>query len=238
MKLGRIADDWLPPVLTRRLRAARAPRYRGLNNLDRQLEKYLDKDSGYFVELGANDGLNQSNSWYFERFRGWRGLLVEPSQANYIKCRANRAPETAVFCAACVGFDYAEPLVTIAWANLMSAPIGLDSDVDDAVAHATRGALQYDQAATSFLFGAEARTLTALLDAAKAPTVIDFLSLDVEGAELEVLRGIDHSRYRFRYILVEARDLERMQAHLAPAGYEFVENFSHHDRLFRDRRND
>ncbi len=44
-----------------RLESAKAIKYTALNELDKKLEKYLDFDHGYFVELGANDGLTQSN---------------------------------------------------------------------------------------------------------------------------------------------------------------------------------
>ncbi len=90
-------------ALTKRLLHGK---YFSVNQLDRKLERYVDKDGGYFVELGANDGVTQSNSLHFEKFRGWRGLLVEPTPHNFIKCRKNRAARSAVFCAACVSFDY------------------------------------------------------------------------------------------------------------------------------------
>ena len=61
------------------IRRALRGKYTGLDQLDRKLEKYVDYDYGYFVELGANDGVTQSNSLYFEKYRKWRGLLVEPS---------------------------------------------------------------------------------------------------------------------------------------------------------------
>ena len=45
-------------------------RYFSINDLDKSLEQYLNFERGYFVELGANDGVNQSNTLFFERFRG------------------------------------------------------------------------------------------------------------------------------------------------------------------------
>jgi hypothetical protein len=81
-------------------------KYFSLNQLDRKLEKYLDYDDGYFVELGANDGVTQSNSLYFEKYRNWRGLLVEPATRNFLKCLKNRSPRDSIYCAACVSFDY------------------------------------------------------------------------------------------------------------------------------------
>ena len=48
------------------------------NALDRKFEKFLDFDGGFFIEAGANDGFEQSNTYHLERWRGWSGVLVEP----------------------------------------------------------------------------------------------------------------------------------------------------------------
>lgn len=208
-------------------------KYHGLNQLDRQMEAFLDYDGGYFVELGANDGVSQSNTLYFERYRGWRGLLVEPAPHNYLKCRANRSPQNHVHCAACVSFDYRPEFVRLAYANLMSTPMGLSTDIADPMAHARTGRQFLAQTEDVFEFGAVARTLQDLLKASGAPALVDFLSLDVEGAELEVLRGVDHAAYRFRFLLVECRDFDRMDAYLRSVNYSFVKNLSPHDYLFR-----
>ena len=207
-------------------------KYFGLNQLDRKLEKYVNYDNGYFVEMGANDGVTQSNSLYFEKHRGWRGLLVEPAPQNYLKCIQNRSEKSSIFCAACVSFDYAKEFVRIAYSNLMSAPIGLQSDIENPRAHAQNGVQFLGKRETVFEFGAVARTLNSLLLEANAPARIDFLSLDVEGAELEVLQGVDHQAFRFKYILVECRDVPRLSAYLAQNGYRFIEKLSEHDCLF------
>ena len=210
----------------------RRGKYSSLNQLDSQLENYVNYDKGYFVELGANDGVAQSNSLYFEKNRKWRGLLVEPSPHNFIKCRKNRSPQSSVHCAACVAFDYEGEFVRMAYSNLMSTALSLDSDIEDPQAHVKLGQqfLQGDE--VLFEYGALARRLNDLLQESHAPKVIDFLSLDVEGAELEVLRGVDFKVYRFKYILVECRDFNRMEHFLSEQGYSFVKNLSAHDYLF------
>ncbi|WP_343583155.1 FkbM family methyltransferase [Herbaspirillum sp.] len=207
-------------------------KYFSLNQLDRKLEKYVDYDNGYFVELGANDGVTQSNSLYFEKYRNWRGLLVEPAPQNYLKCRKNRSSSDSIYCAACVSFDYDKEFVRIAYSNLMSTPVNLESDIQDPRAHAQQGNRFLSHGETIFEFGAVARTLNSLLLDAKAPKIIDFLSLDVEGAELEVLKGVDHEAFRFKYLLVECRDFSRLDSYLTSHGYQFVKKLSGQDYLF------
>lgn len=207
-------------------------KYFSLNQLDRKLEKYVDYDNGYFVELGANDGVTQSNSLYFEKFRNWRGLLVEPAPQNYLKCRKNRSSRDSIYCAACVSFDYEDEFVRIAYSNLMSTPVSLESDIKDPRAHARLGDRFLGNGETVFEFGAVARPLNSLLEDSGAPKLIDFLSLDVEGAELEVLKGVDHNAFRFKYILVECRDFSRLSAYLENQRYRFVEKMSEQDYLF------
>lgn len=207
-------------------------KYASLNQLDRKLEKYVDYDGGFFVELGANDGVTQSNSLYFEKHRGWRGVLVEPAPQNFLKCRQNRSDRNSIYCAACVSFDYDQEFVRIAYSNLMSTPISLESDIQDPRAHARLGDRFLGQGETMFEFGAVARPLNSLLQDAGAPRQIDFLSLDVEGAELEVLKGVDHEAFRFKFILVECRDFTRLNAYLDSKGYRFVEKLSSQDYLF------
>jgi len=72
-------------------------KYFSINEIDIKIEKYLDFDNGFFVELGANDGVNQSNSLYFEKYRNWKGVLVEPIPHNYLLCKKNRSLNSKVF---------------------------------------------------------------------------------------------------------------------------------------------
>jgi FkbM family methyltransferase len=236
-----VIKDLLPPLILRRIRPLlhwiwppRESAYYGLDGLDQKLEKYLDYDNGFYVELGANDGVSHSNTFYYERNRGWKGVLIEPSPHNYLKCKESRSSRNHMFCAACVGMDYKEEFVRMAFSNLMSIPIGLESDIIDPIAHANLGKQFLPEWQDVFIFGAKARTLNDLLLEANAPCQIDFLSLDVEGAEIEVLKGVDHHRFRFTWICIECRDFERMSNYLSQFRYEFVEKLSDHDYLFKD----
>src|SRR5262245_47416510 len=89
----------------RRLARKHLWRSTGLRGLDRRVAAYLLRDSGVFVEAGANDGVEQSNTYVLERYRKWRGLLVEPVPELADACRRNR-PNAVVECAALVPFDF------------------------------------------------------------------------------------------------------------------------------------
>ncbi len=207
-------------------------RYFSLNNLDMQMEKYLDFNNGYFVELGANDGVNQSNTLYFEKFRGWHGVLIEPYLPNYNRLIRNRS--SANFCknAACVGPSYKDEKVTLVYSNLMTSTLGITSEIQNPVEHALSGESFWG--GETFIFETHALTLNSILIEAKSPSCIDLLSIDVEGVELEILKGVNHSRFRFKFICVESRQFEAIRQYLFEQDYVFVESLSSHDYLFQD----
>ena len=58
--------------------------------LDKKLNNLINKDNGIYIELGANDGLTQSNTAFFEFTRNWQGVLIEPSLNAYNQCIKNK----------------------------------------------------------------------------------------------------------------------------------------------------
>jgi FkbM family methyltransferase len=236
----------LPPILTRPVKAlARDILLHGsygLEELDLRLIAAItpEQGHGYFVELGANDGLRQSNTYLLQRRYGWNGLLIEPSPVRYVECVRNRSfgVRPSFRCAACVDADYEAPFVEMEYSDLMSVAMGLDLSRAEALDQAERGLPFLEDAASRHRFGAIARTLTSLLDEVGAPPEFDLLSLDVEGNELCVLKGLDFLRYRPRWILAECRD-DAVLHHLESVGYHQQELLSdrgtYRDILFRSR---
>lgn len=116
----------------------------------------------------------------------------------------------------------------------MSVARGLPTDLKDIDRHLSDAEIHMRDDEARFVFGAVARPLNALLEEAQSPQLIDLLSLDVECAEVEVLRGIDFAKRRFRYMLIECRSIDVLEGFLNLHGYALEEQLSKHDYLFRD----
>ena len=164
--------------------------------------------SGFFVEVGANRPRELSQTWHLEQL-GWTGILVEPQpELAGDLCRARSAK---VFAVACSSPENAGRRMQLHVAGPWSA---LDRD------RMTPGA-QPER-----IIEVPVRTLDDILFEARAPVGFDFLSIDVEGHELEVLSGFDFARWRPRLVLLEdfVGNLSKHRF-LRAAGYRLVRRF-------------
>jgi FkbM family methyltransferase len=203
-----------------------------MSSLDQKIEEYLPIKYGYFVELGANDGISQSNTKYFELFKGWKGVLIEPYEPNFRKCIKNRKKSTKTFHAACVSSEFSKETVQLVYSNLMTTSLEEVNEIENPRSHAMEGSQFLEVSEHVHQFEAPARTLESILDEALAPNNMDLLSLDVEGVEIDVLKGLNHSRYSFNYICVETRNETLMREYLEPLGYKLFQKLTDHDLLF------
>jgi len=212
----------------------RGVKYFGLDELDRKIAEYIPQQSGVFVDVGAYDGINQSNSLYFER-KGWHCVLIEPVPATYEKCKQNR-PLAQVVHAACVAPDYPAQEIALVDVGLMSLVEGARIREEAQQAWIQRGEQLQRMISTPCL--APAKTLTSILIEQKI-SEIDLLSVDVEGYELQVLKGFDLLQYRPKYIVVEDSDVADIAGYLKAKDYELVTYLSKReltrDILFRDK---
>jgi FkbM family methyltransferase len=200
-----------------------------LAGLDLKLSEYLDFDHGFFIEAGANDGFKQSNTFYLENARGWKGVLIEPIPELFLKCKELRK-RSRCFNRALVR-EGGDETVTMHYADLMSVVDGALHGAE--VQHVEKG-MEVQGLPNSYNVEVRADTIDRLLEEAGAPNQIDFMSLDVEGYEGEALRGMSFSKYRPRFILVEVRFPDEVEPYLGERGYIKHATLSHHDVLFLD----
>ena len=193
---------------------------------------YVRERRGTFVELGAFDGLSQSNTAWLEANRGWRGILVEPIPEAYEQCVRNRPLATVVNCA-CVSDEYPEPTVEMVYAGLMSIVRGARSSEAADEAWVSLG--EELQQLQRYVCHVPARTLSAVLDEHGLGGV-DLLSVDVEGYEVDVLSGFDLERFAPRHIVVEESRGDHAERYLTARGYRKVREIGRgektHDVLY------
>ncbi len=169
--------------------------------LDTKIAAYLP-ERGFFIEAGANDGYSESNTYGLQK-KGWNGILIEPIPTLYAQCVKERSGAHLFNCAL-VSSEDTRDVVTMHYGNLMSFIEGALSP-HEAEKHLAKAAHFFGD---SYTVAVPARTLTSILDEIHPPS-IDFLSLDIEGYEAEALKGLDFSKYRPTYMLIEHRDVAR-----------------------------
>lgn len=214
--------------------------YKSLNQLDRKLHLLLPElfeKPIFFIEAGANDGISQSNTFAMEKNCGARGILVEPCLNKFASLIVNRNQENYFKCAALVSRDYDDDIVRMLYCDLMTLPLGKGDGTTEhgyEYKHFNSGTPWLPpQMKEPIKFGAEPVRLSDVIDSASAPSVIDFLSLDVEGYEVEALLGVDFSSHSFRYMLIETWNLQRVIDLLPESQYSLHAKLSEHDYLFK-----
>lgn len=153
-------------------------------------DRFLDeqvfggKRGGTFVEVGAFDGVTLSNTWFFEKQRGWSGICVEPSPRVFARLQSER--DCICVCAA-VGQSEGTAAFLV-----VEGELGVLSGI------VSRYHRKHRKRVKSETEGADAATETIEVPTVTLDTLfsengiesIDYLSIDTEGGELGILRSI------------------------------------------------
>ena len=169
------------------------------------LSMFPEGYKGYAIDVGANDGVFLSNTDELER-RGWEVLCIEPNPL--YAPRLWQARKNTLCCAVGATQTRAEFFVYSFGGNEFASDSGL-----------------IERGAPSFKYPVCVETLDSLI-AHWEPPHLDLLTIDVEGTEGDVLRGIDLARWAPLIVCVEDRQNAHTHApYLAPFGYHFHLNF-------------
>jgi FkbM family methyltransferase len=185
-------------------------KFNALNNIDKKLLKYINYKNGFYIECGANDGVDQSNTWYYEKFKNWHGILIEAHPEIFDQLKKNRSEKNILINKFVVANNYKSKTINISNNDLMSKI----------------STVKRESVLTQTM------TLTNILKKNNSPKLIDLFSLDVEGHEFDVLEGIDFNNYKFKYFLIETNNFNKLNNYLIAKKYKFTDRFSNHDFLF------
>jgi FkbM family methyltransferase len=154
-----------------------------------------DFHSGYFVEFGATDGIDLSNTYLLERNYFWNGILAEPARVWSRSLKANRTANISTDCV------YSASGLSLEFLETKSSTLSsLTQFAHDDLHSESR------QKAVGYLV--KTISLMDLLKEFNAPHYIDFMSVDTEGSEFKILNSFDFKMYRFGFISVEHNHTE------------------------------
>jgi FkbM family methyltransferase len=168
---------------------------------------------GFFVEFGAADGVALSNSYILEKQFGWSGILCEPSKSWHQALWRNRNCTIDTRCV------YSASGQKISFSENYLGELSAITQYAEPNSH---GLLKR----TTSSYEVDTISLQDLLLSHGAPKYIEFLSIDTEGSEFEILKNFDFQSYRFGAICVEhnfADTREKINSLLLANGYQQVQ---------------
>ena len=150
------------------------------------------KRGGFFVEIGAFDGIEHSNTYLLEKEFGWTGILVEPNPDYHSLLRERRS--AALSTNAVYSKSGKVDFVNVRDGAVLSGIA--EHAFDDRHAGLRRRE-------SSDVISVEAVTLNELLEKEKAPKTVDYISIDTEGSEFEILAAFNFDAFDVRLFSIE-----------------------------------
>jgi len=194
-------------------------KYNAYHQLDKKLLKYLNYKNGTYIDCGANDGVNQSTTWYFEKYLNWNGILIEPIPDVFYELKKNRSKRNYFYNTALTDFNY------------NSKTIKFNLNKYDTLTGSVFSNNQFKKKTQTIKV--QATTLDQIIKKNKSYKLIDLFSLDVEGYEFKVLNGINFQNIKFKFLLIETEFPEKLINFMTKKNYTFVERLS--DYNFSDK---
>jgi FkbM family methyltransferase len=178
------------------------------------------KKNGIFLDIGANNGIFESNTAALEFEYGWTGICVEANPFLISELKNNRLNSKIVNCA--VWDSSGEVELEISNSNHK----GIKGDLLSRISNLNRNQDYFKKhfKENRQTVKVTAKTITEIItDCYKIPCSIDYMSLDVEGAEIEALKGIDFSNIDIKFMTVEHGNrsgyIDQFEQYLKPFGY-------------------
>lgn len=157
------------------------------------------KRCGRFLDIGANDGITESNTYALEKDYGWSGICVEANEKLCDICRINR-PLSEVYC-------------SLVWSCEQEVEFTYPKNGNNLLSRINNIAWNQEYFAGEFIDATVVKKQTTTIKniLGDKKHYFDYFSLDIEGAELESLKGIDWNNTNFGFITIEYGNRQHYQ---------------------------
>lgn len=175
-------------------------KYYGQYLQDKFLDENIFKDTkcGFFLEMGADNGINHSNTYFFEKNKEWRGVCIEPRETAFKELIQNRKCICENICIA----DKKETKKFLEIDGYAEQLSGLQDNFDEKHIERIDNDIKEHDNSSKKIIDIECITLQDIFEKHNVSTV-DYFSLDIEGGEINILKSIDFSKVFIKVISVE-----------------------------------
>lgn len=169
------------------------------------------KKNGFFVDVGASNGISANNTLTLERYFDWNGILIEGNANSYKQLGLNRPKQI------CINAIVTDEEKEITWRD--NNDMVTRSGIDDT--------LPPDNSNKSWRMGnkitLKGKTLEALFEENNCPKIIDFFAIDIEGGEVNALKNFPFSKYHINLMSAEVGVTNKMAFRKLMAENDFIE---------------
>ena len=208
-------------------------RYSARGNIDKSLIDIVNKRSGFYLEVGAYNGISESVSLRFEKELKWSGLLIEPNPLHFKYLKKNRSNNICLNFI-CLSKEYLKKKLYIKNLNLMSHIVDDKNKIYFKDYPIERINLLAKEANLGNFKSYECKIeiLENIFEKFNI-NIIDLAIIDVEGSELELLKGINFEKIKINYFCIESYNFEKLNQFMINKNYEFLKKLHREDYFFK-----
>jgi FkbM family methyltransferase len=172
-------------------------------------------NNGFFVEIGAYNGIDGSNCYFFEKFLNWSGIAIEPSPTQFLALQKNRKCK-------CVNKAVAKKSEKIEFIDVIEGYTQM-SGINNSSYKKTLEIIKKDLRTVLDKKIIEAATFSEIVE---YNYLIDYLSIDVEGGEMDILESIDFDLYKIKVLSIENNYPNEInyEKYLSEKGFCYIDN--------------
>ncbi len=209
-------------------------RYSCRGNIDIKLKDIVDlKKEGFFLEVGAYNGFSESVSLRFEKELKWRGLLIEPNPIHFKYLKRNR-PRNICLNLICLSKDFLNKKLFIKNLNQMSYIVD-----DDDKSYFSHYPVEKIQNLAKETYSGNFEKLSCKVETMQnifkhyKIKKIDLAIIDVEGSEMELLKGIEFSEVDIEYFCIETYNFDNLNIFMKKKNYTFIKKIHKEDYVYK-----
>ena len=186
---------------------------------------FSDKKQGFFIEIGAYDGILGSNCYHFEKFQNWNGVAFEPSKIQFEKLKRNRSCKL-------INKPISEKQKEVDFFEVEQGLTMMSGIYDDNFI--SEKLIKNDP---NSKFKTTKLLTTTFEENISHEIEIDYISIDIEGGELNVLKSIDFEKYSIKVISVEnnSPDKNNFKSFFSEKNFKYFDRIGH-DEIFFNKK--